>query len=118
MKTPAFCICENKGADQLLCRTWSETPKTGFLATRLTIHPLPAFLSFPAKRPGLEVRGWHDLREVPHRPVSAALQKTVREKYGDTTSIKQLEKNLTAREREITKRIRLRKCNETWPNGR
>ena len=72
---PAFCICENKDADQLrgnreadqrlcfrymdstiallpkskisslqtssvavqpgLCRTWSETPKTGFLRTRL-----------------------------------------------------------------------------------
>ena len=75
MKKPAFCICENKGADQLrgnreadqrlcfrytdstisllpkseisslwpsvvavqpgLCRTLSETPKTGFLRTRL-----------------------------------------------------------------------------------
>ena len=75
MRKPAFCICENKGADQLcsnrtadqclcfrftnrtipllpkseisslspfsvvvqpgLCQTWSETPKTGFLATRL-----------------------------------------------------------------------------------
>ena len=67
MRKPAFCICENKDADQLrgitaklistfvfatlivqslyylkpkfqasavqpgLCRTWSETPKTGFL---------------------------------------------------------------------------------------
>ena len=76
MRKPAFCICENKDADQLrgyreadqrlcfrnrdstipllpkseissfqpscvvvkpgLCRTWSETPKTGFLTTRLT----------------------------------------------------------------------------------
>ena len=74
MRKPAFCICENKDADQLrgnreadqrlcfryidstvprlskceissllpssvtvqpgLCRTWSETPKTGFLTTR------------------------------------------------------------------------------------
>ena len=73
MRKPAFCICENKDADQLrgnreadqrlcfrypdstipllpkseisslqqssvavepgLCRTWSETPKTGFLRT-------------------------------------------------------------------------------------
>ena len=75
MRKPAFCICENKDADQLrgnreadqrlcfgyidstipllpkseisslqpssvvvepgLCRTWSETPKTGFLTLRL-----------------------------------------------------------------------------------
>ena len=75
MRKPAFCICENKGADQLrgyreadqrlcfryidstipllpkyeisslyppcvivqpvVCGTWSETPKTGFLTTRL-----------------------------------------------------------------------------------
>ena len=75
MRKPDFCLCENKGADQLrsnceadqrlcfrytdstlsllikseissfyaasgtvhvgLCRTWSETPKTGFLASRL-----------------------------------------------------------------------------------
>ena len=75
MRKPAFCICENKDADQLrgnheadqrlcfryfdstipllpkseilsfltcsvavqpgLCLTWSETPKTGFLTTRL-----------------------------------------------------------------------------------
>ena len=75
MRKPAFCIYENKDADQLrgnreadqrlcfrhmdsaipllskseissllpssvavqsgLCRTWSETPKTGFLTTRL-----------------------------------------------------------------------------------
>ena len=67
MRKPAFCICENKAADQLrvdtstlvfatkikqmisflslypssvdvkpgLCRTWSETPTTGFPATRL-----------------------------------------------------------------------------------
>ena len=75
MRNPAFCICENKDADQLrgdreadqrlccrqtdttipilhkyeisslqpscvvvqpgLCRTWSETPKTSFLTTRL-----------------------------------------------------------------------------------
>ena len=74
MRKPAFCICENKDADQLrgnreadqrlcfrytdstipllskseissfylypviaqpgFCRTWSETPKTGFLRTR------------------------------------------------------------------------------------
>ena len=75
MRKPAFCICENKDADQLrgnreadqrlcfryinstipllpnyeisslkpscvvvepgLCRTWSETPNTGFLTTGL-----------------------------------------------------------------------------------
>ena len=71
MRKPAFCICENKDADQLrgnqrlcsrytdstipllpiseisslkpssvavqpgLCGTWSETPKIGFLRTRL-----------------------------------------------------------------------------------
>ena len=75
MRKPDFCLCENKGADQLcnnctadqrlgfrymdstiplllkseipsfkpssltakagLCRTWSETPKTGFLSLRL-----------------------------------------------------------------------------------
>ena len=75
MRKSDFCICENKGADQLcgnrttdqrvcfrytdstipllpkseisifylscvavqpgLCETWSETPKTGFLTTRL-----------------------------------------------------------------------------------
>ena len=75
LRKPAFCICENKDADQLrgnreadqrlcfrytdstiprlakskisclepssvtvqpgLCQTWSETPKTGFLRTRL-----------------------------------------------------------------------------------
>ena len=77
VRKPAFCICENKAADQLrgnreadqrlrfrymdstipllpkseisrfypssvtvqpgLCRTWSETPKTGFLTTRLNL---------------------------------------------------------------------------------
>ena len=77
MRKPAFCICENKDADQLrgnreadrrlrfrytdssiplllkseisslypssvavqpgLCVTWSETPKTGFLRTRLSL---------------------------------------------------------------------------------
>ena len=77
MRKPAFCICENKDADQLrgnreadqrlcfrytdstipllpksdisslypssvtvqpgLCQTWSETPKTGFLRTRLKL---------------------------------------------------------------------------------
>ena len=78
MRKPDFCLCENKGADQLrgnreadqrlcfrysdstiplllkfeissfylfsvlvqvgLCRTWSETPKTGFLASRLNYY--------------------------------------------------------------------------------
>ena len=78
MRKPAFCICENKDADQLrgnreadqrlcfrytdstvsllpkyeisslqpssvavqpgLCGTWSETPKTGFLTTRLILY--------------------------------------------------------------------------------
>ena len=77
VRKPAFCICENKDADQLrgnreadqrlcfrytdstfpllpkyeisslqpsavvvqpgLCRTWSETPKTGFLTTGLSL---------------------------------------------------------------------------------
>ena len=80
MRKPAFCICENKDADQLrgnreadqrlcfrytnstisllskyeisslqpssvavqpgLCGTWSETPKTGFLTTRLIYEPI------------------------------------------------------------------------------
>ena len=80
VRKPAFCICENKDADQLrgnreadqrlcfrysdstipllplsvipslqpssvavqpgLCRTWSETPKTGFLRTRLVLSCL------------------------------------------------------------------------------
>ena len=62
IRKPDFCLCENKGTDQLcsnctipilpkskissiwpssvavqdgLCRIWSETPKTVFLATRL-----------------------------------------------------------------------------------
>ena len=78
MRKPDFCLCENKGADQLrgnreadqrlcfrytdsifpllliseissfypasetvqpgLCRTLSETPKTGFLASRLILY--------------------------------------------------------------------------------
>ena len=78
MRKPAFCICENKDADQLrgnreadqrlcfryidstipllpksaisiiltssvlvqsgLCGAWSETPKTGFLTTRLILQ--------------------------------------------------------------------------------
>ena len=82
MRNSAFCICENKDADQLrgnreadqrlcfrsidstiplslpkseisslypssvavqpgLCRTWSETPMTGFLVTRLKIFDEP-----------------------------------------------------------------------------
>ena len=81
MRKPAFCICENKDADQLhsncaadqrlcfhymdstipllskseisslqplsvglqpgLCQTWSETPKTGFLTTRLRFSDRP-----------------------------------------------------------------------------
>ena len=80
MRKPAFCICENKDADQLrgnceadqrlcfryidsmipllskseisrlypssaavqpgLCWTWSETPKTGFLRTRLIYNKM------------------------------------------------------------------------------
>ena len=84
MRKPAFCICENKDADQLcgnseadqrlcfrytdstipllfkseissllpssvavqpgLCRTWSETPKTGFLTTRLISKQLPSMV--------------------------------------------------------------------------
>ena len=61
VRKPDFCLCENKGADQLhsstiflllkseissfwpasvlvqlgLCQTWSETPKNGFLVSRL-----------------------------------------------------------------------------------
>ena len=84
MRKPAFCICENKDADQLhgnreadqrlcfrytdstipllpkseisslspssmavqpgLCGTWSETPKTGFLTTRLIWLSLRALM--------------------------------------------------------------------------
>ena len=104
MRKPAFCICENKDADQLrvnreadqrlcfrhtdsaipllskpgisslklssvavqpgLCRTWSKTPKTGFLTMRLiymlswnTRWPLNAF------REGVGDNGWHLLGE-------------------------------------------------------
>ena len=87
MRKPAFCICENKDADQLrgnreadqrlcfrymdktipllskaeissllpysvavqpgLCRTWSETPKTGFLTTRFICNQvLPMATTF------------------------------------------------------------------------
>ena len=86
MRKPAFCICENKDADQLrgdreadprlcfcytdstipllpkseisslksssvtvqpgLCQTWSETPKTGFLTTRL-IYKMPTDMIKP-----------------------------------------------------------------------
>ena len=82
MRKPAFCICENKDADQLpgnreadqrlcfryidstipllskseisslysssvavqpgLCQTWSQTPKTGFLRTRLKYENMQA----------------------------------------------------------------------------
>ena len=85
MRKPAFCICENKDADQLrgyreadqrlcfrytditiplppiyeisslktscvvvqpgLCRIWSETPKTGFLTTRLIFLSIAASAS-------------------------------------------------------------------------
>ena len=83
MRKPAFCICENKDADQLrgnreadqhlcfrytdstihllskskisslqpssvaqpgLCGTWSETPKTDFLTTRLIYKVLILFM--------------------------------------------------------------------------
>ena len=84
MRKPAFCICENKDADELrgnreaaqrlcfrhtdtaipllskyeisslqpssvavqpgLCRTWSETPKTGFLTTRLICNSLQNYV--------------------------------------------------------------------------
>ena len=45
MRKPAFCICENKAADQLssvavqpgLCRTWSET-NVDFLTSRLNFN--------------------------------------------------------------------------------
>ena len=87
MRKPAFCICENKDADQLrsncvadqrlcfrymdstipllskakisslkpssvglqtdLCQTWSETPKTGFLITRLIIIEMYVIISNP-----------------------------------------------------------------------
>ena len=86
MRKPAFCICENKDADQLrsncaadqrlcfrytdstipllpksensslqpslvavqpgLCWTWSETPKTGFLTTRLICSASTFVLAF------------------------------------------------------------------------
>ena len=49
MRKPTFSIKEKKGVDQMpcfvvvqadLCQTWSETPKTGFLATQLFIGML------------------------------------------------------------------------------
>ena len=77
VRKPDFCLCENKGADQLRCHceagqrlcssytdsssskirnfrllscfcdctggfvsTWSEPPKTGFLASRLNYYPV------------------------------------------------------------------------------
>ena len=86
MRKPAFCICENKDADQLrgnreadlrlcfrytdstipllpkseisslwpfsvavqpgLCRTWSETLKTGFLTTRLIVFEVLTLMIF------------------------------------------------------------------------
>ena len=86
LRKPAFCICENKDADQLrgnreadhrlcfrhidskipllskseisslylssvvvqpgLCRTWSETPKTGFLTMRLKLCVLLCSTSY------------------------------------------------------------------------
>ena len=88
MRKPAFCICENKDADQLrgnreadqglcfrytdstiplllkskisslkpssvtvqpgLCGTWSETPKTGFLTTRLICSLFAFYQNFIA----------------------------------------------------------------------
>ena len=89
VRKPAFCVCENKGADQLLgdreadqrlcfrytdctiplppkseisslypssvavqpglCQTWSETPKTGFLTTRLK------YMSLVTRKPVLDI---------------------------------------------------------------
>ena len=85
LKKPAFCVCENKDADQLLCfryidstipllpkyeisslypsyvavqpglcRTLSETPKTGFLTTGLIIsvtHTLYKTVTMPKQTP-------------------------------------------------------------------
>ena len=83
MRKPAFCICENKDADQLrgkleadqrlcfryieslyflnlkpssvasqpgLCLTWSETPKTGFLTSRLILANTQVLGVCPALR--------------------------------------------------------------------
>ena len=90
MRKPAFCICENKDADQFrgnreanqrlcfrdtdstipllpkykissllpssvavqpgLCGTWSETPKTGFLTTRLILYLFTILVSDLFKR--------------------------------------------------------------------
>ena len=89
VRKPAFCICENKDADQLrsncaadqrlcfrytdstipllpiseisslqpscmavqpgLCRTWSETPKTGFLRTRLAVGSVSRLRRFDSR---------------------------------------------------------------------
>ena len=58
MRKPAFCICKNKGEEQLhghcaavavqliLCWTWSETPRTRFLMAWpiCQVHTLEAVL--------------------------------------------------------------------------
>ena len=111
MRKPAFCICENKDADQLrgnreadqrlcfrytdstipllpkseisrfqpssvavqlcLCRTWSETPKTSFLRTRLICNQCMGIIlcfpemCFPIYEPRCEKTGLRGFRPGP-----------------------------------------------------
>ena len=112
MRKPAFCICENKDADQLrsscaadqrlcfpytdsiipllpkfeisslypssvtsqpgLCGTWSETPKTGFLTTRLMLsspYVCVDYMSLVLRKP---VFGVSD--QVTHKPGCTATE--------------------------------------------
>ena len=103
MRKPDFCLCENKGADQLrsnceadqrlcfrytdstlsllikseissfyaasgtvhvgLCQTWLETPKTGFLASRLKVlwncsHASEVLKTYEPRREKTGLRGF------------------------------------------------------------
>ena len=104
MRKPAFCICENKDADQLrgnreaeqrlsfrytdstipllsksefsnllpssvavqagLCRTWSETPKTGFLRTRLKLKEYVSMKMFQMPNYENNWSGDHKLKHL------------------------------------------------------
>ena len=116
MRKPDFCLCENKGADQLrgnreadqrlgfrymdstiplllkseissfqlfsklvqagLCRTWSETLKTGFLASRLkcmTVKILLCLLHM-SRDTRESILGSSD--QVPYRPTCTVTEKS------------------------------------------
>ena len=120
VRKPDFCLCENKGADQLrsnceadqrlcfrytdstvslllkseisrfypssvdaqlgLCQTWSETPKTGFLVSRLTYRnrstlPFQLFhttvkILYKIGRPATFIREDHLLYSDPFLPIN------------------------------------------------